>query len=426
MSCQPPTTIPFTIDNVIPGMAAFPSCPDLYRILIHPDHAAAAGGATVKYLTAPNTSRTLTGTGSHFLRHTRLAFDRLPTGNWVVGHLAEQDAKPDTPNPNKSTGTPAKLHLLRTIPAAETTSALNSLGLRSALPLWCGTTIPEITCRDAPSTNHWTTIINPATGLEVSVPKPKDLQCMDYLNATLIPAPAGVGGGGGTGEMVVYVREWLPAHWQGIENEMRVMKLVQEREGGLAPRVLAHVVENGERVIGFLLERVVGVREAGIGDLEACKDALRRLHALGFTKGKLSRHVFLLREDGTVMMQGDFGYPLDDPADLARVMTAEMESLEEVLSESPSKFEDQAAGILRLIDPERQRILDAFDKAHGVVLPIVFWQESREGGGRITLTVEQHGELVQEYKANGYRWTKELRERAQERFGPAKGVSALS
>jgi len=217
----------------------------------------------------------------------------------------------------------------------------------------------------------------------------------------------------------VYVREWLPAHWQGIENEAGVLRVIQERETGLAPRLLAHVVENGERVVGFLLERVGGVREAGIKDFGGCRTVLGRLHALGITKGKLSRHAFLVREDGSVMMQGEFGSPPDDPADQERIMKAEMESLEGILSESPSAFEDQMARTLRLIDPERQKLLNEFHEVHGVILSFVFWQESREGGGRITLTLEQHGVLVREFEENGYRWTKELQESARERFGPA-------
>ncbi|KAK3899171.1 hypothetical protein C8A05DRAFT_46692 [Staphylotrichum tortipilum] len=343
-------------------MAAFLDSPDLYRILIHPDHAAAAGGATVKYFTAPNTSKSLSGSNFQMLRRARLAFDRLPAGNWIVSHLGEEH----TPNPTETKGI-SKPHLLSTVPAPFTPAALTSLGLPSAEPLWCGTT--------------------------EYVPRPTNLQCMDYTTASVIPAPegldAGVWWGGG-------VRAGSGCQGIGgrVENEAGVLRVVQEREEGLAPWVLAHVVENGERVIGFLPERVVGVREAGIADLEGCKAALGRFHALGIMKGKLSRHAFLMGEDGSVMMQGSFGFPADDPGEQERMMKAEMESLEEDA---------------RLIDPERMKLLDEFEEAHGRVLPFVFWQDSKEGGARITLTVEQHGV---------YRWTKKLQESAQQRFGP--------
>ncbi|KAK4106191.1 hypothetical protein N658DRAFT_490796 [Parathielavia hyrcaniae] len=100
-------------------------------------------------------------------------------------------------------------------------------------------------------------------------------------------------------------------------------------------------------------------------------------------------------------------------------MRRKMESLEEVLARSPSEFEDQAAVMCRLVDPRRRRKLDEFEKAHGYVVPFVYWQESGEGGEHITLTLEQHGVLAKEYEQNGYRWTKELQEQAVKRFGPS-------
>ena len=79
--------------------------------------------------------------------------------------------------------------------------------------------------------------------------------------------------------------------------------------------------------------------------------------------------------------------------------------------------------MLRMVDPERARALGAFEGAHGLVVPFVYWQESREGGGRITLTLEQHGVLAKEYGENGFRWTRDLQEEAEGRFGPsAEGV----
>ena len=68
--------------------------------------------------------------------------------------------------------------------------------------------------------------------------------------------------------------------------------------------------------------------------------------------------------------------------------------------------------MLQLIDPQRMKVLGEFERAPGLVMCFVYWQESCGGGGRITLTLEQHGVLFKEYEENGFRWTKQLQERA--------------
>ncbi|KAK4150435.1 hypothetical protein C8A00DRAFT_36970 [Chaetomidium leptoderma] len=87
MPSQPTAfAVSFTIDNVLPGILAFPDSPDLYRIRLEPEHAA-VGGPTIKYLAAPNTSKTLTGPDAYLCRLDNLAFDRVSTGDWIVGRL---------------------------------------------------------------------------------------------------------------------------------------------------------------------------------------------------------------------------------------------------------------------------------------------------------------------------------------------------
>lgn len=243
---------------------------------------------------------------------------------------------------------------------------------------------------------------------------------MDYVSAFIVANPTQVVT---DAKGVVRVLDWLPGHWVGIKNESRIYEIIQSRDPGLAPRFLGHVMENRFRVIGFLLERITDAHEAGPSDLEECRAALARLHALGIAKGQLSRHSFLVRNDGSVLIQGPFiGSPEDVGNENDEVMNTEMKSLEKVLTRSPSEFEDQSARMLRLVDPQRMKLLEEFEKAHGTVLPFVFWQESPEGGGRITLTVEQHGVLAKEYEGNGYCWTKELQEKAEKRFGPSVEV----
>ncbi|KAK2606748.1 hypothetical protein N8I77_005479 [Diaporthe amygdali] len=394
--------VPFTIDNVLPGMLYLPDSPDLYRIRIQPTHAA-AGQPTIKYLAAPNSSKVFTGPDAHTRRHNNLVFNTVPAGDWVIGRLAATEGHD---------GQAGKLALTST--EADTAGALDGLGLCSAEPVWCSTTVDVVDCQDALGSPRWTVAVN-ADGREISVPKPTDLQCMDYVSASIATAPAEVMT---DADEVVRVTDWLPGHWVGIENDARAHEIIRAQDPGLAPRFLAHVTENHSRVIGFLLERVPDAREAGTADIDECRSALARLHALGIVKGQLSRHSFLVRSDGSVMVQGPFAsLSKDDSTD--EVMKTEMESLGTVLACSPSVFEDQAAKMLRLIDPKRMRLLEEFEKADGFVVPFVFWQESLEGGGRITLTVEQHRELAKEFEENGFRWTKELQEKAKERFGPS-------
>lgn len=289
-------------------------------------------------------------------------------------------------------------------------------------PVWCGTTVDEQDCQDEVDNPDWPNEVVTVDGKEVGVPNPTDLQCMDYVSASVIATPPGAVTAAAGANQVVCVTDWVPGHWVGVEADTRAHETVEARDPGLAPRVVAHVTENHARVVGFLLELVPGAREAGAADLDECRAALARLHALGIAKGELSRHSLLVREDGSVLVQGPFTGCFAGGENIEEVMRVEMASLEDVLSRSPSVFEDHAASVLRLVDPRRKRLLEEFQTAHGLVVPFVYWQDSREGGRRITLTVEQHGVLAEEYKKNGYRWTMELQEQAEKRFGPSVEV----
>lgn len=335
--------VPFTTDGVVSGMSSHPDSPDLYRIRIRIQPAdAGAGGPTVKYLTGPKMSQVTTGPDGHTRSRNNLAFDKVPAGDWVVGRLVPTEQ-----------GADGKLELAST--ETDTAAALDGLGLYSAEPVFCGTTVDLQDCQDrVDSTPPWT-IVALEDGKEVSVPKPTDLQCIDYVSAEVVAAPPGVPvpTTAGAKEEVVRVTDWIPGHWVGVETDARAHEAIQARDPGLAPRLVAHVTENHSRVTGFLLERVAGAREAGAADLGACRAALARLHALGITKGQLSRHSFLVREDGSVMIQGPFSSSSGDAEGVEDAMRAEMESLEEVLAKSPSVFEDQAAAMLRLINPQK-------------------------------------------------------------------------
>ncbi|KAI0398723.1 alpha-galactosidase A [Xylaria palmicola] len=83
-----------------------------------------------------------------------------------------------------------------------------------------------------------------------------------------------------------------------IENETRAYALLEGT--GFSPRFLGHILEQG-RVIGILLEKVEG-RHAGIGDMETCRTALKRLHSRGIMHGDCNRHNFIVGSDGRVTL----------------------------------------------------------------------------------------------------------------------------
>lgn len=338
-STQSTTMVPFTSEGVILGTPSNPDSPDLYRIRIQPADAG-AGGPTVKYLTGPKMSHVVTGPDGHSRSRRNLAFDKVPAGDWVVGRLV--------PTEEGTGGQDTKLQLAST--DTDTPAALEDLGLLySAEPVFCGTTVDLQDCQDRVDSTPYTKVVL-EDGKEVNVPKPTELQCMDYVSAEIVVAPPGLPT---DAKEVVRVSDWIPGHYVGVETDARAHETIQARDPGLTPRLVAHVTENHSRVIGFLLERVPGAREAGAADLDACRAALARLHALGITKGQLSRHSFLVREDGSVMIQGPFSTSSGDAEGIEDAMKAEMESLEEVLARSPSVFEDQAAAMLRLINPRK-------------------------------------------------------------------------
>lgn len=437
-----PAVVPFTIENVQPGMLGLTDEPDLYRIRLQPANDA-AGGITIKYLAGPNTSREFTGPDAYIRRYNNLAFDTVPVGDWVIGWLRPVvpvvviAEKQEEEEEGADDGQGGKLELASI--ETDTAAVLRRLGLCSAEPTWCGTVVDEWECQDSSRSGATTTVVDNTAGEAISVPKPTDIQCMDYVSASIIAAPSSIsiphtatqhglsgieeGGRNGNevGEMVVRVWDWLPGHWVGIANESHAYEMIHARDPGLAPRFLGHIAENrGTRVIGFLLERIPDAREAGPADLGRCRLALARLHALGILKGRLRRHSFLVRGDGSVLIQGPFTGPLDDGLfdnDKDQAMKMEMDSLEKELARSPSVFEDQSARMLRLVDPRRRKLLEELEKEHGFLVPFVYWQESCREGGRITLTIEQHGVLAKEYEENGFRWTKELQEQAEKRFG---------
>ena len=208
MSSQPTATVPFTVMTFGGGSPAFDDSPDLYRIRIRPEHA--GDGPTTKYLVAPNSSKTLTGRGV-------IGFDTVPTGDWVVAHLAvTADSKLEIAS--LSEPTPA---------------SLEAIGLRSASPVWHPVTIPNAACQ-LPGSYESTTITTPS-GATISVPKPRALQCMDYPDAAVFPAPPGLTAAADSDTTappsVVCITQWMPGHDAGVGADSRASWATWPRTG---------------------------------------------------------------------------------------------------------------------------------------------------------------------------------------------------
>jgi RIO-like serine/threonine protein kinase len=93
----------------------------------------------------------------------------------------------------------------------------------------------------------------------------------------------------------------------------------------LGPEFRGHVTE-GERVIGFLLQKVPG-HHAGPADLPLCRAAVSRLHALGIHHGDLNKHNFLVQPSRAYLLDFESARKID----VQQELRLEMEGLEEKL-----------------------------------------------------------------------------------------------
>ncbi|KAF4555579.1 Hypothetical protein D9617_2g055410 [Elsinoe fawcettii] len=92
--------------------------------------------------------------------------------------------------------------------------------------------------------------------------------------------------------------------WQipWFENETTAYSWIKQHNIG--PRFLGHITE-GDRVVGFLVEKIEGARHARPEDLGICRQVLGRLHALGIKKGDINKHNFLIKDGKAVMIDFD-------------------------------------------------------------------------------------------------------------------------
>ncbi|KAH2761566.1 hypothetical protein KXW10_000388 [Aspergillus fumigatus] len=109
----------------------------------------------------------------------------------------------------------------------------------------------------------------------------------------------------------VVVAKFARFEWeiQYLENETVAYEWIDGREIG--PRFLGHLTE-GDRVIGFLMERVTNARHACLNDIAACQQTLGRLHQLGILHGDINRFNFLIHGSKAVLIDFDTARKCDD------------------------------------------------------------------------------------------------------------------
>lgn len=125
-------------------------------------------------------------------------------------------------------------------------------------------------------------------------------------------------------DKVIACWEWHPHDIYGPTHETDIYALIQEHD--IAPRFLAHVTENRSRVIGFMVERLPG-RHAVYDDLQACQEALSKLHGIGIAQGCLRRSSFLVTDNRAFLHSFGGSYRTEDKT----ILDAEMASLEGIL-----------------------------------------------------------------------------------------------
>ncbi|KAH6842316.1 hypothetical protein B0I37DRAFT_381662 [Chaetomium sp. MPI-CAGE-AT-0009] len=279
----------------------------LYRIRIPvPGTTNAHEGPTIRYLTASNPPEGASNIIPDY-RGRNLSFDTVPTGDWNLGHLV-----------TNSDGT--KFVLAST----ETSSLDKSVGLDDAGPTWHDTQFDLIHLLDAFYDQRELQPFNDTDNDNHS-----NIQCSGQVNAVVLPSP--FPNHPSSQDKVVGIWAWQPSLTYGIANETHIYSLLQAPDPGLAARFLGHITDNATRVVGFLLEHVVGARSAGPGDLDGCLDALRRLHAVGVAYGgSLRRESFLVKTDGSVLLQR-FGGAFETGEE--EDFVAELEGLGEVLAQ---------------------------------------------------------------------------------------------
>lgn len=171
--------------------------------------------------------------------------------------------------------------------------------------------------------------------------------------------------------------DWYPEWIYGVIQETMVYAQIEGH--GIGLKFLAHVTENGERVYGYMLERVPARHaKITIDDLQACKAVLAKLQSLEIFYGHLSSDSFLILDNGQALLHcfgGSFA------TDHKPLFEREMESVEDILRRGPPPSEESMTVELRT------EISGISERDDGI-RPEVLRQAAENG--KITITEEEH------------------------------------
>jgi hypothetical protein len=269
--------------EVVDAAMCYPADPFYYRILTK-------ASSKFKYLIAPSAPRGVTAPDIY---GAYLAFRSVPVGNWYVGHLKQSTA-----------------------------------GDRIVLELESVAKgrLPDLGREWHPLKVDISELAKPIAMLGMG----NGLQGGGHLKAGLYHPPPCVA----TGRPVVVVWNWDAEAGLGVGNDSDMFALIEGR--GIGPKFLAHVTENGNRRVGFMVEKVDG-RIAGPQDLAKCQKVLSRLHSLGIAHGVLRRDSFIVIDRPGIALLHCFATAYK--ASSQSTLNKEMASLETILSEPIECYE---------------------------------------------------------------------------------------
>lgn len=92
--------------------------------------------------------------------------------------------------------------------------------------------------------------------------------------------------------------------WEVLYLDAETLAYQRIESQSIGPKFLGHITEDG-RVIGFIMEKVVGGKHAKPEDLSLCQAALSRLHRLGIKHGDVNKHNFLIHDGRATLIDFD-------------------------------------------------------------------------------------------------------------------------
>lgn len=289
--------------------------------------------STIKYLALVSQHPTFPD-----FRGEQLDFSTVPEGDWNLGHL---------------------------VPKVDTQKA--TLGTTET------TTLATIGKNWHPCMIDYADLGEASSGLD-------ELQCRHQIYSAVYRGHSGA-------DKVIVSFEWHPETIYGVDHETEIYSLIHGHDIG--PKFLAHITENRERVIGYIVSRLAG-RPATPGDLQACREVLSKLHGLGIVYGQLKPSSFII-ENGRALLHSFAGsYHTNDKNKL----DAEMASLEDALQidQQPDKPVSQ----------ELSDELHSICERDGGIHPAVLYTAVREG--KIDITKEEHEGLLFNLQRDGGLW----------------------